>query len=520
MAYQFGAWAPDVAGVNNGVLVEARNVLPNVAGYMPIPGLSAYSSNALAEKCLGAISVKTSAGGWVVFVGTATKLYREVNGVLTDYTRLAGGAYSATDSDKWSFANFGQYVIAVNPNDDAQVIDVDAGTANFSALGGSPPRARYVFAIKDFLCLAGLTSDPRAVRNSDINAPTTWTVGTGLCDEQTLPSGGRITGAVGGEFGYILSERAIRRMTFQPGLAPAFSIEVIDENKGCASGYGVVAVGASCFFPSDNGFYQVVGNQVIPIGANYVNEWFDTNSDGSRVFEVQGFLHPHDPIVGWAFYSSDTDTNYTRLLFYNWAPEVTARWSYAITEVQYITNHATSGTTLEGLDAYMPSGIDVATTSFDSRIWEGGRPALLAFDADGYLSFFDGAVPLTAIIQTNTIQVNPGYRSKNFTIRPIGELLGAGLTLRVGKREHTGDLFTYTGVITAGESSGAFRCRASGAYHTVELTLDPGFAYLLDTDGAVLLDTDGSPMVDDDSDGLRWTLIQGLDIQATTDGRK
>jgi hypothetical protein len=495
MAYPFGAWAPDVAGVNNGVLVEARNVLPNVAGYGPIPDLTAYSSNALGEKCLGVISVKTSSGAWVVFVGTATKLYRDVDGVLTDYTRVAGGAYSATDSDKWSFANFGQYVIAVNPNDDAQVIDVDAGATNFSALGGSPPRARYVFAIKDFLCLAGLTSDPRAVRNSDINAPTTWTVGTGLCDEQTLPSGGRITGAVGGEFGYILSERAIRRMTFQPGLAPAFSIEVIDEHKGCASAYGAVAVGASVFFPSDNGFYQVVGNQVIPIGANYVNEWFDTNSDGARVFEVQGFLHPHDPIVGWAFYNSDTDTNYTRLLFYNWAPEVTSRWSYAITEVQFVTSHATSGTTLEGLDVHMPSGIDAATVSFDSRIWEGGRPAFLAFNPSGYLSFFDAGTSLTALIQTNTLTLNPGARSKNISAKLLGETNGATVGLRIGKREHTGNSWTYTNSITPSTSSGWARGRASGAYHNFEWTITH-------------------------STGTRWSVLQGMDVAATPDGRK
>lgn len=494
MRYAFPPWAPDSASVDNNILIEARNVYPAASGYMPVPALVPFSSNSIAEKTLLIKHAKTSTGAFVCFVFTATKIYREVDGVLTDYSRSVGGAYNATDADKWDAVQFGQYLIACNPNDDVQVIDVDSGATNFTALGGTPPRARYVDVVGNFVILSSLTDNPRAFRNSAIENHQGWTVGTDLCDEQTIPSGGRITGFVGGEFGFIAQERAIRKLIFS-GSIPAFRVEIVDEEIGCASGYGMVGVGNAAYFPSDNGFMMAVGSDIIPIGADAVDTWFGSNSDGTRFYEVQGFLHPTLPLIGWAFYNTGGDTNYNRIIYYNRAPNVERRWSYVITEVQFVTSHATSGVTLEGLDVLYPSGLDSIPISLDSRTFQGGRPSLVAVNGDGYLSFFDGSSSLTGILQTSTMQLNPGYRSKNIEAKLLGELNGAAITLEVGKREHTGEAWTYTSPAAASTRTGWARQRASGAYHTFKWTIAH-------------------------TAGVRWTLLQGMDVNATQDGQK
>jgi hypothetical protein len=155
------------------------------------------------------------------------------------------------------------------------------------------------------LCGAGRSVfRPTTVRNSAIEDATGWTVGTNLCDEQTFPDGGRVTGIAGGEFGYVAQERAIRRMIFQPGNDTAFRFERVESEHGCAAGYGLVSTANSIFFPSNDGFYAFGASGLVPIGAQKVNKWFQANSDTSRFFSIIAFADPYAPRICWAFYNS------------------------------------------------------------------------------------------------------------------------------------------------------------------------------------------------------------------------
>jgi hypothetical protein len=487
----YGPWAPDSAGVDVPVLEEARNVFPYQAGYGPIPSLQSIDTSALPSQCLGAAYAKTSTGDWVAFAGTATKLYRLVDTTWTDYSRVAGGNYNATEDDLWSFTQFGSRLIAGQVNDATQYIDVDSGATNFAALPNAP-QARYWTTVGDFVVAASISGgDTRKVKNSAINDSEGWTVGTDLCDEQSFPDGGRVTGAAGGEFGYIVQERAIRRMIFQPGQDYAFRYELVDRERGCSAGYSLSSVAGSIYFLSDDGFYSYGPNGISPIGAETVNQWFSDNSDSSRFFNVLAFVDPFGPRVGWAFHNSTSDTNYTRVLFYNWK---TNRWSYAIQEAQFWVNYATAGITLEGLDALYPD-LDAMDISLDSRTLEGGRPGLAAINSAGELAFLDGTEALTALIRTAPIRLDPGWRSKNFEIEPLGVFNDATHTYRIGKRENTSQSITYTGSLTPSTATGIVRGRASGRVHTFEQTIAQ-------------------------SSGTRWTLAQGLEIRSTRDGRK
>jgi hypothetical protein len=489
----YGPWEPDVAGVNAQVLATAKNVWASKSGYIPISILAAVSSSALPSKCIGMEVARTSAGGWLIFAGTATKLYKFQSNAWVDVTRVSGGNYTVSVDDYWSFVQYGSKFLATNVNDNLQVFDVDSGATNFSDCAGTPPRARYVTVVGDFAVLASLSSGDRRVRNSAINDSTGWTVGTNLCDEQEFADGGRVTGLAGGEYGRVVQERSIRRMIFQPGSDQAFRFERVENEHGAAAGYSLASTANTIFFLANDGFYSFNDNGLNPIGAQRVNKWFRANCDSSRYFAVISFRDPFAPRIGWAFYNSTGSVNFDRIIFYDWQLD---RWTYAEITAQYWASLVTAGVTLEDLDVYGDIDGGGIPYPFDSRVWEGGAPVIGAVDASGQMAFLEGTTPLTAVLSTSPSHVNVGSRSKDFVIEPMGIFNDASPTLRIGKRENTQHSVTYTSAASPSTLSGLFRLTASGRVHEFELTITQ-------------------------SSGTLWEHAQGLDVQgASISGQK
>src|SRR5215470_4601310 len=113
-----GAWQPDLPDFENPGALEAKNVIPDAAGYRPLPSLVAAGAllGAMDARVQGAILARGQGGAIANFAGTAGKLYRWDNAGLTwtDVSRTAGGAYGTAADGGWSFAQFGDLVIAVN----------------------------------------------------------------------------------------------------------------------------------------------------------------------------------------------------------------------------------------------------------------------------------------------------------------------------------------------------------------------------------------------------------------------
>lgn len=486
MIVQFGPWEPDVSGVDVQALLIAKNAWPSKVGYVPIPSFSAISQSMLPSKCVGIAFARTAAGGWLIFAGTATKLYKFQSNAWLDVTRLSGGDYTVATDDYWSFTQFGSKLLATNIADNLQVIDVDSGATNFADCAGSPPRARYVTVVGDFAVLASLSSGDRRVRNSAINDSTGWTVGTNLCDEQEFADGGRVTGLAGGEYGRVVQEKSIRRMIFQPGSDQAFRFERVENEHGAAAGYSLASTANTIYFLANDGFYSFNDNGLNPIGAQRVNGWFRANCDISRYFATVSFTDPFAPRIGWAFYNSAGSVNFDRVIFYDWQLD---RWSYAEVTAQYWSSLVTAGVTLEDLDVYGDIDGGGIPYPFDSRVWEGGAPVIGAVDSSGRMSFLEGAAPLTAVFSTGPSRVNPGARTKEFAIELLGVVNDASPTIRIGKRENTQQPTVYTSASTPSALTGMFRITASGRIHDFELTMTQ-------------------------ASGTTWEHVQGLDVAA------
>lgn len=494
MRIGFGPWEPDSAGLDmrdpqGGTLMAiASGVWPAKAGYIPIPSLQQLSSFALPSTCLGAFVAYTSSGGHVLFVGTATKLYKydDTSGWV-DYTRLVGGAYGCTDY--WTACQFGSKVIFCNINDNPQTIDVDTGAVNFTILAGTPPKSRYVFVVGDFVVLACQNALPMRVTNSALNDTTGWTVGTNLCDQQDFPDGEAITGCAGGEFGWIAQRHAIRRMIFQPGFDQAFRFERIERERGAAAPFSMIGVTNTIYFLADDGFFAYSAEKgLAPIGHQRINKWFRDNSDSSRISTVLAFTDPFAPRVGWAF-SSPSSTYLNFVLWYDWALD---QWSYMEETVQIWAKQVTTGVTLEGLNAFgtLDAGL---VYSLDSPVWAGGVPVIMGITVGGRLAFLNGTTAKTGTMLTAPMQLTPSARSFVRGVYPIGVFNDATIAIRVGKREHTKNAVVYTSSLTPSTKSGIARTRSSGRIHEVEQTLSQ-------------------------TTGKMWDRAEGVDIEAVPDG--
>src|SRR5262249_4281976 len=151
-----GAWQPDLPDFENPGALEAKNVIPDRAGYRPLPSLVAAGSalGAMETRVQGAILARGQGGTVANFAGTVGKLYRWDNAGVAwiDVSRVTGGAYGTPADGGWSFAQFGDLVIAANGVDGPQKYTIGSG-GNFAPLGGTPPVARFVATVRDFVVM-------------------------------------------------------------------------------------------------------------------------------------------------------------------------------------------------------------------------------------------------------------------------------------------------------------------------------------------------------------------------------
>jgi len=417
----------------------------------------------------GLTAARTSAGDWKIYAGTQKRLFifDRVNWI--DVSRTAGGDYNVPTGSLWTFKQFGTFLYACSGvNDVLQRIDVEAGV-NFAAVAGSPPQARSVTGIGDFLVLVGLSSNPRKIRWSSINDPTAWTVGINLCDEQEFPDGGPVKSVEGDTIGYVVQDRCIRSMQFLPNdTTLIFTFNKVLKDRGGISDYGAVTVGDVLYFISEDGFYALVGTQVFPIGQDKINEWWFANSDISRRSLIQA-VAAHKPYVLFAYHSSSAAPTYDKILVYDWSIQ---RWGKASISAVIWGLLASTGidldtTTTEAGDDLLDSG----ALSLDSFSYLGGRPLIAAFDANGLLSTLTGP-NLRATMETVEAHIVPGMRAYVSDAYPLVDSAGGAL-VSAATRERLQDHVVW-GAETPLEVTGSASVFSSGRLQRFRVTTPAG----------------------------------------------
>lgn len=466
---KFGLWRPDLDGSDTDQVLDALNVLPQPDGYGPWPGL-ATTSEALEAVARGACIARASDGSIVIFVGTEDALWKfaATGDPWTDVSRLAGGAYAVPTGERWKFRQYGPRLHAWNGADEPQVITIDGGT-NFADTGGSPPVARTGAVIGGHVMLGDLSTGRRMVHWSGLENDAYWTPGRKRCDFQEFPDGGIVRGITGYELGgVVLQADTVRRVVSRSDTA-VFEFYRIDDAQGTSSPDSIVSYKALTFYYGVDGF-AVVGTDGSSedIGVGMVDDWFKEDCHQSRLATICGARDPTRPRIFWLYPSSQNASSLIldRCICYDIKLKA---WSHAELSASVIFTAASPGYTLEGLDAEF-ADLDAMEVSLDSPVWQGGVPALGAFDSNFKLALSAGS-NLAATVQSAKFQPIPRRRFyvNGFTL----DIDTPAATGRVGVADRKQDALAF-GASQSLTAQGLIPAHSSGSYMVVEASVPAG----------------------------------------------
>jgi hypothetical protein len=451
----FGEWTPDQPGITNG-LRRAENVYSKLVGYGALPTVVNYSASA-SENLNNVVAGKTTVGATLVFAGGSTKLFKLNSATLALDNVSKSGNYTTPTDQRFRFTQFGNVIIAANGFDKLQGFNLNSSSL-FANLAADAPEARYVTVVRDFVVSGYQSSYPNRVQWSALGDESSWTASaTTQADFQDIPDGGSVVGVTGGEYGLVFMDRSIHRMSYV-GSPLVFQFDNISRNLGCYEANSIIQYGGTSFFLGDDGFYACDGQNVVPIGNEKVNRFFFDNVDEGTLYLMSAAVDPTKKLIIWA-YASNSSATADSLLIYNYQ---TQRWTSGTTTVDRIASTSTPAVTLEGMDTY--GTLETILTSFDSRVWLGGRLQLAGVDGAKIVTF--SGANATAYLETGDIEV-PGATSSITLVKPTVEG-GSGSVALLSRRLLTES--TVFGSQTAADAENRVSVRGVGRYHRLQLT--------------------------------------------------
>jgi hypothetical protein len=446
----FTEWLPDQPGVV-GALTNAQNVFSKAVGYGAFPEEEDYSQ--AADETLNSVTAGIdSSGNTKVIAGGSTKLFLLDSSDLS-LDNVSGTTYNSTT--RWKFVQFGDYMIAASGQDRLQYAELSS-TISFQDLDASAPTARLITVVRDFVVAGNTNTAGNQVIWSGLNNPNTW-ANTAITqsDNQIIPDGGEVRGITGGEFGLILLEKSIVRMSYV-GSPIIFQFDNIARNLGCYESNSVAQWQGVTYWLADDGFYACNGESIEAIGAEKVNRYFFDTLQESTIETMSAAVDPFRALIIWGY--PTIDDNY-RLLTYH-IP--TKRWSYVDTNVNGISEMATPGITLEGLDAFSAS-LDALQTSLDSRQWQGGKLLVAGVEGNKIITFTG---PSKAGLITSADLETGTNMSMVTLVKPIVD--SGSASVAVDSRFNLAEAVAF-GAATAADSENRVGFRSLGRYHRVRV---------------------------------------------------
>lgn len=466
---KFPAWLPDQ--LPRGVLTVATNVLPAANGYRPVKSVASISTP-LAATFRGGGAFISSDGSTYLLAGTANGLERYSGG---DWTVLLT-AMSVVD--RWRFAQFGDFVIAVN-NTDTKQVDLNSGTASDLT---AAPSGNGVAVVGDFVVITQADSDRLKVAWSAFNNHTQWTPAVDQAGFQPMLTGGEVKGIAGGEYGVILQRFRLVRMERTGDATAPFSFDEITTNVGCDSSGSIVQAGRTVFFHSDRGFMALDDGQALrPIGNEKVDQYLRDTLNSTDYEKMWAAVDPKRSLVMWGIVGSPG-----RILVYNW---VLDRWSMIAIPFGGIFSGYESSMTLEQVSAEFPD-LDTMPYSLDDPRFQGGDPRLYVVTPDSRIGAFSGP-NLEATITLGWFSPSDPNVARVRAVWPTSDAV-TGISVTMDARQQIGGAqdVHVSGVI---QRSGRVPLRCRGKYLSITHTI---------------------------AAGTRWSFMEGFDIELDKGGAR
>ena len=394
-----GEWLPDQSdsvGSPSTNLEMAYNVYPSSTGYAPFPKATRISVDMPNNKEINGLFGARQNAQIITIAGTETAIYSGNNVVraggenINDISREGG--YSSPRRN-WQFKQFGKLVLATNGTQKLQRYDI-TGDSRFSDIEEAPV-CRAIATVRDFVFAGYCNAESNKVQWSDLNNAESWdSSDTSQADFQILPSGGEIKAITGGEFGLVLQEKAVQRVSYI-GTPLVFQFDLISDNTGCNSGNSAIQHNGISYWLSDSGIVSCDGNTVNNIGEGKINDWLYKEIDTTQVENVSVAIDPLKNLIVWNFPTSSEDRV---LLKYNYS---TGRFTSGKTKAQVVAGLMTQSESLDELDTEYPV-LDEMPVSLDSPLLIGGQFSFCGAENKHIVAF---SLPQdNAILTTNDME--------------------------------------------------------------------------------------------------------------------
>jgi len=341
--------------------------------------------------------------------------------------------------------------------------------ANLTAIqtAGTAPLFKVSGVVRDFLVTGNISGATNRIQWSGINDITAWS--GKQSDSQDLPgSGGRVVHITSGEIGYVFRQNQIIRMDYVGG-SVVFRLSVISPNRGAMYGRTVCQDNRRVFFYADDGFYEIQGDTILPIGAEKINRFFDLNLNKAYSDRICAAVDPFNQLAMWLYPSTSNTTNTTgicdRIIIYNY---VTKKWSLAEASASTIFSQFIGAYTVELMDI-ISENLENINASLDTDFWSGGQMFLGGIDSDYKAAIFSGNSNISEI-ETDEVEPYPGLRSNILGVRPI---VNAASTITVKTRERLQDTATESSSVST-VTSGVNPVRESGRYIRTNVKIASG----------------------------------------------
>lgn len=455
----FGELAPDQPALNSQALLVANNCYPGVNGYRPVKAFVGDLSAGPAQ-FLGAAAFTSPAGLVKIIGGTATGLYR----VFSSSWQQIGSNYSIQGEGRWRFAQFGGLAIATNGSDPMQKIDLTSGIV--SPLAGSPPTARILAVVKDFLVAGVLDGVTNTMGWSAINNAEDWTFGQNQSDYQIMPSGGDINGLFGGEYGLVLQRNRITRMEYVGG-NEIFVINEISSNFGCVTPHSVIQHGQIGCFLSDNGFMKWDGASLIPIGQERIDRYFLSSYGRAAWKSMSAAVDTRNQVFCWSMGD--------RMFCYHY---ILDKWTTVSLAAQIIFAGVTRSISLDEQDPLVGAPDDnidgSGLLSLDDESFKGGDSTFYVINNSNVLGRLTGT-NMAPTWTTGDLELAKNREANLRWIRPDTDAV-SGLTLSLSCRARLGDAVSSNNYSSLA-GNGDMPVRERGRYTRLSLTIAAGTSW-------------------------------------------
>lgn len=411
-----GEFLPAFPKQNNPGCIVANNCVPAEGGYAPFFAASvktttvtrsdASTASTFLAPVLGANLFFRNDGTPIIAGGAAQTLFVRTGSTATETATAA----AVTSGEAWDFAQFNDFVFATTlANDPYYLTDIDTDVV-WSALPGSPPKAKYCERFADFLMLGYISGAPTRIQWSSFNSP----AGSWAADRLTQagfadldPRMGEITGLVGGRYPMVFQQRGISLVQYV-GPPTVWQVSIVSEDRGCTAPFSVATIGSQTYFLSQDGFWMTNGSEFVPVGSQKVNKWFFNEVDQGALNETQAAVDWANRAIIWAFKSVGSTVK-DRLLVYSWEQ---GRFSTATVTADWLVGSRVDATTLEDLDLLFATLEDV-DPPLDSEVWLAGDRVLGAFISSGGLATYQtfNGEAMQADWELGAFQPSPGQRA-------------------------------------------------------------------------------------------------------------